>query len=303
MTFPSSGATGAVASGRRPPGWLRAWRVPVLLVVMFVVMAAAQELTVVLGGTSVLDLVVGVAAGAGTLWLYVWLSKFVEQRSTVTELPRDRAVSGLLFGSAIGAVAFLVTILVVLIFGGLHVTGGDPVKFVATIGIMACAAVTEEVLFRGIIFRITEERFGIWVALVVSSVLFGLLHLAGASQVSGGAEIWGAVAIILQGGALMGVAYMATRSLWVPIGVHFAWNLVESGFGTAVSGKTSEFGSLVNTVLVGPSALTGGSFGPEAGVAAIGTCLAVSVLLLVWAARRGRLGRRGETEISRAGTD
>lgn len=293
MTSPSSGAT-AAASGRRSPDWLRAWRLPVLLVVMAVVTAVAQELTVVLGGTSVLDLVVGVAAGAGTLWLYVWLSKFVEQRPTVTELPRDRRVSGLLGGSLIGAVAFLVTILIILIFGGMHVTGGDPVKFVATIGIMACAAVTEEVLFRGIVFRITEERFGVWVALVVSSVLFGLLHLAGASEVSGGAMLWGAVAIILQGGVLTGVAYMATRSLWVPIGVHFAWNLVESGFGTAVSGKTSEFGSLVNTVLVGPSALTGGSFGPEAGVAAIGTCLVTAVFLLLWA-RRGGIGRRGET--------
>jgi membrane protease YdiL (CAAX protease family) len=283
------GATGS----RRARAWLLTWRLPVLLVPMLAVLAVAQELTVALGGSGVLDLVAGVAAGAATLFLYVRLTKFVEQRSAVTELPRDQALSGLLRGSAIGASAFLGTMLIILIFGGERTAGGDFWKFLAALGIMACAAVTEEVAFRGIVFRIAEERFGSWIALVVSSVLFGAMHLAGSSDVSTGAMLWGALAIALQGGIMLAAAYIATRSLWMPIGIHFAWNVVETGFGTAVSGKSDEFGSLVRTTLTGSPVLTGGSFGPEAGVAAILACLTVAALLLRSAMRNGRIVRRG----------
>jgi membrane protease YdiL (CAAX protease family) len=94
---------------------------------------------------------------------------------------------------------------------------------------------------------------------------------------------------------LLGAAYLATRTLWLPIGVHFAWNLVESGFGTAVSGKSSEFGSLVHSTLLGPSSLTGGSFGPEAGWAAILSCLVASALMLGYAKRHGRIVPRRDT--------
>lgn len=62
----------------------------------------------------------------------------------------------------------------------------------------------------------------------------------------------------------LAIAYTATRSLWLPIGLHFAWNFTESGvFGTAVSGADGEHG-LLRTVLSGPEVLTGGTFGPEA---------------------------------------
>lgn len=274
--------------------WLRAGRLPVLLVATLIVMAAMQELTVVLADTSVLDLVVGAAAAAATLWLYVRLSKYVEQRAEVPELRRDQASSGLAWGSAIGGAAFVLAMLLIVVFGGWQVSGGDPGKFLGTLGVMATAAATEEVVFRGVIFRIVEERGGSWLALVVSAVLFGLLHLLGSSEASGAAEFWGGIAIVLQGGLLMGAAYLATRSLWLPIGVHFAWNAVEAAFGTAVSGKTSEFGSLIHSTLQGPTALTGGTFGPEGGWAAILSCVIAGVLMLRYAKRHGRIVRRAD---------
>ncbi|GAB2844710.1 hypothetical protein GCM10027176_55560 [Actinoallomurus bryophytorum] len=93
---------------------------------------------------------------------------------------------------------------------------------------------------------------------------------------------------------MLGAAYMATRALWLPIGIHFAWNVAEAGFGTAVSGKSSEFGGLIQTRLSGPTALTGGTFGPEAGLAGILTCLATAALLLRHAVRTDR-ARRAES--------
>lgn len=280
---------------RRAPAWLRTWRFPLLLIATLVMMAAAQELTVVLSDLNLLDLVVGVAAGAVTLLCYVHLSKFVERRRSITELPRARAGSGLLVGSAVGGSAFLLTMLIILVFGGWHVTGGNAWKFVGTLGIMACTAVTEEVVFRGVVLRIAEERFGTWPALAISAVLFGAIHLGGVSEAGLGADLWGVCAIILQGGLLLGAGYIATRTLWLPIGIHFAWNVFEAGFGTAVSGKSSEFGSLIQTALSGSPVLTGGSFGPEAGAAAIFSCLLAATLMLRYGARRGHIVRRGQT--------
>jgi uncharacterized protein len=293
MAFPANDDTGGMVGRHGPPAWLRTWRLPLLLVPMLVVMAVMQELTVVMDGLGVLDLVMGLLASAATLFVYVRLSKYIENRPAVAELPRERARSGLLWGSAIGAAAFLTTISIIWIFGGLHVAGPSEYwKFLATIGIMACAAVTEEVVFRGVVLRILEERFGTWPALAVSALLFGAVHAAGSSQVSGGAELWGAFAITLQAGILLGAAYVATGALWLPIGIHFAWNLVEAGIGTAVSGKSSEFGALAQSTLLGPSTLTGGSFGPEAGVAAISTCLVAGGLFLWFASRSGRIVHR-----------
>lgn len=302
MTSPNHDMTGSVQRRRGYRAWLRAGRLSVLLVAMLVAMAATQQLTVVLADIPILDLLVGVAAGAATLWCYMRLSKSIEQRAEVAELPRGRAWSGLAWGSVIGGGAFVLTMVLIVALGGWRVSGGEPGKLLGTLGIMATAAVTEEVVFRGIIFRIVEERMGSWLALVISAVLFGLMHLAGSSssQVSGGAEVWGAVAIALQGGLLMGAAYLATRSLWLPIGVHFSWNFVESAFGTAVSGKSSEFGSLVHSTLLGPTWLTGGLFGPEAGLAAILSCLVAAALMLRHAKRHGRIIRRGETAQLRA---
>lgn len=292
MVSPADGTPDA--PGRRRPRWSRKLRLPLLLIMTLAIMAVAQELTVALGGTGPLDLVVGLLAGALTLLFYVAASKRLEGRSSIAELPRARAVRDLLWGSAVGGGAFLLTLLVILVLGGGRMTGdGDPWKFLAGLGIFACVAVTEEVAFRGVVFRIVEERLGTWVALVISAILFGLIHLAGTSEVSTGAMLWGGTAIILQGGLMLGAGYAATRTLWLPIGIHFAWNVFEAGFGTAVSGKTSEFGSLVRTTLLGPPALTGGSFGPEAGAGGIGACLFTAACLLWWAHRNGRIVRRG----------
>lgn len=304
MTVPSHDMTG---SGERLPSrrgyraWLRTGRFPVLLVATLVVMAGLQEVTVLLTDSPVVDLLVGAAASVATLWLYTRMSKFVERRTEVPELGRDRAWSGLVLGCVIGAGAFVLTMLLITLFADVRIGGGgEPGKLIGTLGVMATAAATEEVVFRGVVLRIVEERLGSWLALVISAVLFGLMHLAGSSQTSGSAELWGTTAIVVQGGLLFGAAYLATRSLWLPIAIHFAWNMVESGFGTAVSGKTSEFGSLVRSTLSGPTWLTGGSFGPEAGWAAIFSCVLAAALMLWYAKRHGGIVRRGDTAHLRA---
>src|SRR6185312_21790 len=132
---------------------------------------------------------------------------------------------------------------------------GSPTGAVGLFGFMAAAAVTEELLFRGVLFRIVEERFGTWVALTSTGVVFGAQHLSNAH-----ATVWGAIAIALEAGGMLAAAYAATRNLWVPIGLHFAWNFAEGGiFGTDVSGQSGA-GGLLHGELSGPAPLTGGEF-------------------------------------------
>jgi hypothetical protein len=154
---------------------------------------------------------------------------------------------------------------------------GLPLQF----SVSFAAAVGEEIVFRGAIFRIIDERLGTTAALIISSVLFGLVHAA-----NPGATAISTVAIALEAGALLGVAYSAVRSLWLPIGLHFGWNFAEGGiFGTAVSGGHAH--GLIASELSGPTLITGGSFGPEASVIAVAVGLTATVVIGVCTVRHG----------------
>ncbi|MFL6127312.1 lysostaphin resistance A-like protein [Actinophytocola sp.] len=270
------------------PGWLRpVWvRLVVLLAGFGAVMAVVGLLTGALAGTGVGSLVVGVAGAVGALWLYNRVIRTLEQRPA-TEIDRSAAPRGLRNGVLLGLGLFTATFLLIAMVGGVDSLGwGSVLGFLAAVGINAGAAVTEEIVFRAVLFRIVARQWGTGVALAVSAALFGLLHL-----VNPGASVWGAVAIAVEAGLMLGAAYALTRSLWFPIGLHFGWNMAEGGlFGTTVSGATNH-GGLLHTVLDGPSAITGGEFGPEASVFAILACGIPALLFLRAARRRDRAAR------------
>ncbi|ATY16044.1 CPBP family intramembrane metalloprotease [Amycolatopsis sp. AA4] len=265
---------------------------------MAALMVAAGALNSALTGLGVLEFAIGVGTAAAALWCYLRLSRVVEQRP-VAELSPANARAGVLRGMAIGAAAFVATMLLVLIFGGVDgFSGGSFWGFTATAGLMASVAVTEELLFRGVLFRIVERWLGTWGALALSAILFGVAHL-----VNPGASLWGALAIAVEAGLMLGAAYVATRTLWLPIGLHFAWNLAEGGvFGTTVSGADGGAGSLLHTLLSGPDVVTGGAFGPEASIFAVLVCAVPTVFFLRSAARRGRIvplrGRQSRSDTS-----
>jgi membrane protease YdiL (CAAX protease family) len=141
----------------------------------------------------------------------------------------------------------------------------------------------EELRNRGILFRLLEQNLGTWLALGLSALAFGFAHWK-----NPGATWWSSLAIALEGGVLLAALYAATRSLWLPIGVHWAWNLFEGPvFGTAVSGNS--VGALAQGAFTGPSWLTGGAFGPEAGLPALLIGGGAGVLAVVWMVRRGEV--------------
>ena len=150
---------------------------------------------------------------------------------------------------------------------------------VPTIG----AAVTEEMLFRGILFRWLEQFGGSWAALLLTSAFFGASHLSNPN-----ASWIAAVGIAFEAGVMLGAAYMLTRSLWLPIGLHAAWNFTQGEiFDIPVSG-TSVHGVL-DARLAGSPLLTGNGFGLEASPIAIVVATAFGVWLLWLAVKRGQV--------------
>lgn len=194
---------------------LRQFRVPVLIVALVAVLLGTRGLNVLAEPIPVIALVTGFLTAAAALVCYGWLSRTVELRPDVPELSPTHRWSGLARGTVIGFAAFVGVMAVIAVFGGFTaLKWGSFGGFVVTLGAMASVAVNEELLFRGVVFRILEERTGTVIALLASSLVFGLVHL-----VNGGATVEGTLAIALQGGMMMGAAYAATRSLWLPIGI------------------------------------------------------------------------------------
>ena len=125
-------------------------------------------------------------------------------------------------------------------------------------------AVGEEMIFRGVVFRWIDERWNTWIALLVSAIGFGLIHIS-----NDNATWWSSLAIAIEAGLLLGAAYKWSGSLWVPIGIHWAWNYTQGHiFGLAVSGNSTSV-TMLNTVASGPDIITGGAFGPEASIVAV----------------------------------
>lgn len=145
------------------------------------------------------------------------------------------------------------------------------------------AAVMEEFFFRGVLFRWIEEFAGSWAALLVTALLFGLAHGANPN-----ATWFSSFAIAIEAGVLLGGAYMMTRSLWLPIGLHAAWNFTQGYlFGVPVSGIPER--GLVTAKLSGPALLSGGPFGLEASIIAVFVCTAAGVWFVWSAVSRGQL--------------
>jgi uncharacterized protein len=214
------------------------------------------------------------------LAVFIACTRYVEARA-VTELSPRGALRQIVAGFGLGALAFALVIGVLAALGLYHVTGhnGLALLWVPLAGSLV-GAVFEELLFRGILFRITEDWLGSYWALAVSSLFFGCAHLLNPH-----ATWLAAIAIMIEAGVFLGAAYMLTRRLWLPIGIHAGWNFNQGGlFGVPVSGLPSR-GLLQATLSGGPVWLSGGEFGAESSVVAIVVCGGIGIALLLRARR------------------
>ena len=230
--------------------------------------------TVAAGLSALTACVLGWAAYAA----YVKLA----ERRPLGEFGRRGALKELAAGLAIGAALFGTSIAILAALGLYRIHGvRDPSVLIVPLAMSIGAGVIEEILFRGVIFRITESSLGTWLALLISAALFGLVHLANPVK-----SMLGALSIIFEAGVMLAAAYLLTRRLWLPIGIHIGWNFTQGGiFSVPVSGFATN--GLFDGTITGPEWLSGGHFGVEASVVAVVVCVAFALVLIRSAARRG----------------
>ena len=208
---------------------------------------------------------------------YYFYVRLIEKRP-ITELSGPGAPKELGLGLLVGLGLFSIIIAILWALGYYRVTGMNSwLVLIPAIVANVPSGFIQEVIFRGVIFRITRESLGMWWALGISSILFGLIHILSAT-----ATLQSVVAITLEAGVLLGAAYMLTKRLWLPIGIHVAWDLANDGiFGVGSSGATGEtIRGLFQAKLTGPDLLSGGAAGVEASVISVIVILAASIYMI-----------------------
>lgn len=228
-------------------------------------------------------LAAGFMFAALSLGLYAVFVRVVERRAPA-EVALEGAAMELGAGLALGLAMVTLIVGVLWFLGCYRVTGVNGSQSIAYIfSLVGSGIVIEEVVARGLVLRIVEEHFGTVVALVVSSALFGVLHHA-----NPGATMFSSMAVAVEGGLMLGAAYMLTRRLWLAVGLHVAWNFAQAGlFGTPVSGFA--FPGVLRARLEGPEWLTGGAFGLESSVLSFTLALVVCAAMMTAAAQRGTI--------------
>lgn len=259
-------------------------RLAVFGVVMFYMLGYSNKFVGDTAGNPLLQIAVVIGWSVVGFAVYIGFVRLTERRP-VTELALPGMGRELGIGLLVGAGLYTTCILVLMVLGIYKIDGLNPVSYMLpAIAIPLSSGIFEELLFRGVLFRIVEEWLGSWISLVVSSLVFGLVHLMNPA-----ATLMGAIFISVEAGILLAAAYMLTRRLWMSMGFHVAWNYTQSGvFSGIVSGGDSQPG-LIKPAIDGPTLLTGGTFGVESSVIAFVLCTATGVTLLIMAVRRGNI--------------
>lgn len=189
---------------------------------------------------------------------------------------------------AVGALGGLLLMLLVagciFAFHGLHWQRGGGAGFqelMAGAWLYLAVGVNEELLFRGYLFQRLVKGTGKWLALPLMGLWFAYAHWDNPGM-SGSVKVWAMLNIFLAG-LLLGVAYLKTRRLALPMGIHLGWNWAQGSLlGFGVSG-TMDTRGWVNPVFEGrPEWLTGGAFGLEASLPCAVLCTVAILGLMLW---------------------
>lgn len=271
------------------PVWLRVLQVPLvrLLVlgpIVFFTMTTNNGFMEQFKATPALSIAVTIGMILFAMAAYVAWGRFIERRE-VTELSLPGSGREWAMGALIGAGLYAASAVVLMGLGMFHIDGLNPWTYlIPALAFVLSSGAFEELFFRGVLFKSIEDMAGSWIALAISSLVFGFVHL-----LNPGGTIEGAIYISIEAGLLLAAAYLLTRRLWLAMGFHMAWNYTQSAvFSGIVSGGVSDPG-LIRARIEGPDLLTGGSFGLESSIIALVLCTSIGVVLLWIAIRRGHI--------------
>ncbi len=214
-------------------------------------------------------------------WICVRLRK--ERLSSVGFVLDARWARELGVGTFFGIATLLLAVAMIWAVGGVRLAL-DPARSLATMAYGAYmflfVALFEETLFRGFVFQRLVAGAGPWIAQIALGLLFAAGHW-GNPDMHGATMAWASVELFL-GAVLLGLAYLRTRSLAMPIGIHLGWNWAQGhllGFGVSGFAQPGWFHPLL---LDRPEWVTGGRFGPEASIFAVVVDVLLIAVLWKW---------------------
>jgi membrane protease YdiL (CAAX protease family) len=230
---------------------------------------------------------IAIIVGSAAMLAAYALAVVLAERRKPNELSLIQAPGDLIIGCFIGSAIIALIIGTMWIAGWVTITPTPVVHLAVSLKQALQSGVIEEVLIRLIVFRLLWRATSFWPALIVTALLFGGLHLS-----NPGATMFSALCLVAGEGIGAGL-YLLTGRIWMPIGMHVAWNFTQGWiFGAAVSGLDVFAGGPLQT-LPAPgvdSTLSGAGFGPESTVASLCISLLASAIFLGAAWKRGRLG-------------
>ena len=207
----------------------------------------------------------------------------IEKRA-VSELALPGALREYSAGFVLGGLMVCLSVAAIAAFGGvrtLSLASGSvialPLLMHITVGLI------EEMVMRGIFFRVVQESVGSWLALLASGLVFGAMHM-----INDNISVL-AIANIALAGVFFAAAFLLTGRLWLCAALHAGWNFFQDGvFSLAVSGHEVKAGLFV-TELSGPDWLTGGAFGIEGSAVDLVLVALATTAMVMLAQRRGRM--------------
>jgi hypothetical protein len=273
------------------------WRLAIFAVAFIVSVQVLQVLFVlalsVVLGRSVLDLsnsLWSIVAGHGSILVSAlflgWACGALFEELPLRELgvtPHHGWLKNFALGSALGGGSLILAALITTITRGIHFSF-DPAgptligeTLAVSILLFVFAAAGEEMLFRGYPLQTLTRAKLAWLGVFLTSVPFAAVHLRNPNVVPGFTFVNTALA-----GVWLAVAYLRTRSLWLPLGLHWAWNWAQASLlGLPVSGiNRIAPAPLLRAANAGPDWLTGGAYGIEGGAAC--TIALIVSTLIIW---------------------
>lgn len=224
----------------------------------------------------------------GSVLGYAVMLAFEGRLARPYELLPRRAIHGAWLGLVVGSLLLLVSVGVLALIGARVFDGVNPHVpnlWPTVIQAGLVAGVSEEIIFRGVLYRLAERGLGTWLSMLLSGLVFGAAHLGNPE-----ATWWGALAIAIEAGLMFAVLYAITRNLVLMMGIHTAWNLMQGPvLGSVISGSSSEGSGLLRSHPAGPELLSGGAFGIEASLVTVALLSVVTVAGAVWLHRNGRV--------------
>ncbi|WP_037289050.1 CPBP family intramembrane glutamic endopeptidase [Saccharibacillus sacchari] len=255
------------------------------MVIGFVLLVLCNSLLGPMIGSTDIPFVVSMSLVSGIVYVvaYILIMKAIARRR-LSELTLSRAGRETLLGIGTGILFIGISVLLIMAFGGYSFhwsPAGSTGVLLAGLLLFSSAALFEELVFRGLLVQGIERLGGSWMALALTSIFFGGVHMANPN-----ATFLSAAAIAIEAGLLLGAAFLWRRNLWFVTGLHFAWNSCVSLLGIPVSGIDSA--GLFEVRVAGSDLLTGGAFGIEASIVPV----IVGLMLSLWMVARAHTAGR-----------